>query len=233
VLYLDTQQIIDLISNSPKKTIIKAFISKRIHSVTGDVKLLSEGTLLIGNGKDVLLSLAENNLLPSDYHIEMDHLNSAIALADYSKYNCRIEPGAVIRDMVEIGDNAIIMFGASINIGTKIGANTMIDMNAVLGGRVEVGANCHIGAGAVLAGVIEPASATPVIIEDNVLIGANAVVLEGVRIGKGSVVGAGTIVVKDVPPYSVVVGSPGRVIKTIDDQTLAKTELIQTLRNLN
>ena len=54
----------------------------------------------------------------------------------------------------------------------------MIDMGAVLGGRATVGADCHIGAGAVLAGVVEPASATPVIVEDGVLVGANAVVME-------------------------------------------------------
>lgn len=66
----------------------------------------------------------------------------------------------------------------------------MIDMGAVLGGRATVGKNCHVGAGAVLAGVVEPASATPVIIEDDVLIGANAVVIEGVRVGKGAVIAA-------------------------------------------
>lgn len=60
----------------------------------------------------------------------------------------------------------------------------MIDMNAVLGGRAIVQDNCHIGAGTVLAGVVEPASATPVVIEDDVVIGANAVVLEGVRVKK-------------------------------------------------
>lgn len=54
----------------------------------------------------------------------------------------------------------------------------MIDMNAVLGGRATTGKNVHVGAGAVLAGVIEPPSAQPVIIEDDVLIGANAVILE-------------------------------------------------------
>ena len=43
-------------------------------------------------------------------------------------------------------------------------------MGAVLGGQATVGDNCHIGAGAVLAGVVEPASATPVIVEDDVLI---------------------------------------------------------------
>ena len=78
------------------------------------------------------------------------------------------------------------MMGATINIGAVIGEGTMIDMNATLGGRATVGKNAHIGAGAVLAGVIEPPSAKPVIVEDDVLIGANVVVLEGVTIGKGS-----------------------------------------------
>lgn len=72
----------------------------------------------------------------------------------------------------------------------------MIDMNVVLGGRATVGKNCHIGAGSVLAGVVEPPSAQPVIVEDNVVVGANVVVLEGVRIGEGAVVAAGAIVTK-------------------------------------
>ncbi|MEL1213375.1 DapH/DapD/GlmU-related protein, partial [Staphylococcus epidermidis] len=84
---------------------------------------------------------------------------------------------------VAIGDNAVIMMGAIINIGAEIGESSMIDMGAVLGGRAFVGKHCHIGAGTVLAGVIEPASAEPVRVGDNVMIGANAVVLEGVQIG--------------------------------------------------
>ena len=61
-------------------------------------------------------------------------------------------------------------------------------MNATLGGRATTGKNVHIGAGAVLAGVIEPPSASPVVIDDNVLIGANAVILEGVHVGEGAIV---------------------------------------------
>ena len=57
----------------------------------------------------------------------------------------------------------------------------------------------HVGAGAVLGGVIEPPSASPVVIDDNVLIGANAVILEGVHVGEGAIVAAGAIVTQDVP----------------------------------
>ena len=56
--------------------------------------------------------------------------------------------------------------------------------------------------------MIEPASAEPVRVGDNVLIGANAVVIEGVQIGSGSVVAAGAIVTQDVPENVVVAGVP-------------------------
>jgi len=95
-----------------------------------------------------------------------------------------------------------------------------------------VGKNCHVGAGAVLAGVIEPASATPVIVEDNVLIGANAVVIEGVHVGEGAVIAAGAVVVEDVPANAVVAGCPARIIKYKDDKTAGKTALVSALRNL-
>ena len=108
----------------------------------------------------------------------------------------------------------------------------MIDMGAVLGGRATVGKHSHIGAGAVLAGVIEPASATPVIVEDDVLIGANAVVIEGVHIGKNAVVAAGAVVIEDVPANSVVAGCPARVIKEKDAKATEKTELVDALRSL-
>lgn len=95
-----------------------------------------------------------------------------------------------------------------------------------------MGKNCHIGAGTVLAGVVEPASATPVIIEDGVMIGANAVVLEGVHVGRSAVVAAGAVVVEDVPDNTVVAGVPARLIKQRDDKTDSKTGLEEGLRQL-
>ncbi len=50
-------------------------------------------------------------------------------------------------------------------------------------------------------------------IENDIWIGAGAIVLDGITIGKGSVIGAGAVVTKDIPPYSVAVGVPAKVIK--------------------
>lgn len=67
----------------------------------------------------------------------------------------------------------------------------------------------------------------PVIIEDDVWIGANVTILMGVRIGRGCVVGAGAVVTKDIPPYSIAIGVPARVIKLrFDYQTMCKHDAI-------
>lgn len=59
----------------------------------------------------------------------------------------------------------------------------------------------------------------PVIIEEEAHIGANSVLVPGVTIGKRSQIGAGSVVTKDVPPFSVVVGNPARVIKSYNHET--------------
>ena len=52
-----------------------------------------------------------------------------------------------------------------------------------------------------------------IIIEDDCWLGSHVTVTKGVRIGKGSVIGANSVVTKDIPPYSVAVGTPAKVIK--------------------
>jgi tetrahydrodipicolinate N-acetyltransferase len=234
----ETMEIIHFIKNSKKVTPVKVYYKGSIagSAAAGEsVRVFDfgvNGGVLFGHLDEVQALLDANQSTIEHYEIEADRRNSAIPLLDTKNINARIEPGAVIRDKVTIGDNAVIMMGAVINIGVVIGEGTMIDMNATLGGRVQVGKMCHVGAGAVLAGVIEPPSAQPVVIEDDVLIGANAVVLEGIRVGRGSVVAAGAVVVEDVPPNTVVAGIPARVIKEVDEKTKSKTEILQELRNL-
>lgn len=233
---MNAHEIIAFIQKSEKKTPVKLYIKGELAGIDfgANSKAFITGNtgVVFGEWKDLEPVLTQHAEKIEDYVVENDRRNSAIPLLDMKGIQARIEPGAIIRDQVTIGNNAVIMMGASINIGAVIGEGTMIDMNAVVGGRGTIGKNCHVGAGAVIAGVVEPPSATPVIIEDDVLIGANAVILEGVRVGKGSVVAAGAIVIDDVPPNVVVAGTPARVIKQIDDKTRSKTEIMQELRQL-
>ncbi|OGS22594.1 MAG: hypothetical protein A2252_03175 [Elusimicrobia bacterium RIFOXYA2_FULL_39_19] len=92
-------------------------------------------------------------------------------------------------------------------------------------GEITIGNNVLIAPGVIVTSyqhnyenknklIIEQnAKMEKVIIEDDVWIGSNAVVCPGVTIGKGSVIGAGAVIVKSIPPYSIAVGVPAKVIK--------------------
>lgn len=231
---MNAQEIIDYIAASEKKTPVKVYVNTTGPVDFGDATVFGSGGSFTVFGDWALLGpiLEANAGKITDCVVESDRRNSGVPLLDTKEIRARIEPGAIIREKVEIGEGAIIMMGAILNIGAVVGRGTMIDMGAVLGGRATVGADCHIGAGAVLAGVVEPASATPVIVEDGVLVGANAVVIEGVRIGRNAVVAAGAVVIGDVPENAVVAGSPARIIKWKDEKTQGKTALVEALRTL-
>lgn len=231
---MNAQEIIDYISNSEKKTPVKVYVNTSAPVNFGSAQVFGQGNsyIVFGDWAELEGILRENAGNITGCVVENDRRNSGVPLLDLKGVKARIEPGAIIREKVEIGEGAVIMMGAVINIGAVVGKGTMIDMGAVLGGRATVGDHCHIGAGAVLAGVVEPASATPVIVEDNVLIGANAVVIEGIRVGRNAVVAAGAVVIEDVPENAVVAGSPARIIKMKDEKTESKTALVDALRKL-
>lgn len=230
---MNAQEIIQYIANAPKKTPVKLYVKQNRDVDYGAAQVFGASDKIVFGDWNELKPILENNAdAIEDIVIENDRRNSAIPLLDLKDIPARIEPGAIIRQQVTIGKNAVIMMGALINIGAVIGEGTMIDMGAVLGGRATVGARCHIGAGAVLAGVIEPASAKPVVVEDDVLIGANAVIIEGVHIGKNAVIAAGSVVLEDVPDNMVAAGVPARIIKQKDEKTTAKTALEEALRTL-
>lgn len=231
---MDAYELINYIRDSKKKTPVKIYINEKQPIDYKGAKVFGNGSskIVFGEWNELKDVLAENADKIADIEIENNCRNSAIPLLDLKDINARIEPGAIIRENVTIGNNAVIMMGAVLNIGASVGDNTMIDIGAKLGGRATVGKRCHIGAGAIIAGVIEPPSATPVVIEDDVMVGANAVIIEGIRVGKGSVVAAGAVVTKDVPENVVVGGVPAKIIKVKDAQTSDKTVQMDALRKL-
>ena len=228
VQHLSAQEIIQFISDAKKSTPLKIYIN-------GDFSNISfpDSFKVFGSNNSKIIFCEADDWKPfyeqyqsslTDLEIEMDRRNSAIPLKDLTNTNARIEPGAFIREGATIEDGAVVMMGATINIGAVV---------ATLGGRATTGKNVHVGAGSVLAGVIEPPSAQPVVIEDNVLIGANAVILEGVHVGKGAIVAAGAIVTQDVPAGAVVAGTPAKVIKQTSEVEDSKHEIVSALRKLN
>lgn len=237
VQHLSAQEIIQYISDAKKSTPLKVYVNGEFNDVTfpNTFKVFGsdDSKVIFCEADDWKTFYETNQSHITDLEIEMDRRNSAIPLKDLTNTNARIEPGSFIREQAIIEDGAVVMMGATINIGAVVGEGTMIDMNATLGGRATTGKNVHVGAGAVLAGVIEPPSASPVVIEDNVLIGANAVILEGVRVGEGAIVAAGAIVTQDVPAGAVVAGTPAKVIKQTSEVQDSKREIVAALRKLN
>ncbi|HZH97040.1 MAG TPA: acyltransferase [Flavisolibacter sp.] len=128
----------------------------------------------------------------------------------------------------ELGDYSTIEDFSTVNNGVGdviIGSETRIGIANVLIGPVRIGNNVIFAQNIVASGlnheykdVAVPISKQAVsmgliTVEDDCWIGANAVLTAGVTIGKHSVIAGGAVVTKDIPPYSVAVGNPARVIK--------------------
>jgi carbonic anhydrase/acetyltransferase-like protein (isoleucine patch superfamily) len=123
---------------------------------------------------------------------------------------------ATVTGEVTLGDDANIWYGVLIrgdDAPIHIGARTNIQDNAVVHVDPDapnvIGADCTIGHGALVHGVE---------VGDRVLIGMGAILLGGSKVGEGCVIGAGAVVLENtaIPPYSLVVGAPAKVIRTHD-----------------
>ena len=121
----------------------------------------------------------------------------------------RFSPILTIGKNSHLGDDGHITCINGIQIGN----------NVLMGRKVFITDNAHGISDRILLDTAPNkrflASKGPVIIEDNVWIGEMVCIMPGVRIGKGSIIGANAVVTKDVPPYSVAVGNPARIVKQL------------------
>jgi 2,3,4,5-tetrahydropyridine-2-carboxylate N-succinyltransferase len=119
--------------------------------------------------------------------------------------NVRVVPGgSSIRDGCYIGRNVTCMPPMYVNVGAYVDDGTLVDSHALVGSCAQIGKRCHLSAAAQIGGVLEPISALPVIIEDEVLVGGNCGVYEGTIVGRGAVLAAGTILTGSTPVYDLV-----------------------------
>jgi len=105
--------------------------------------------------------------------------------------------------------------GIEIHPGAKIGRGVFIDhgTGVVIGETAEIGNNVVIYQGVTLGGTGKDKGKRHPTIQDNVMLSAGAKVLGPFTVGEGSKIGAGSVVLKEVPPFSTVVGVPGRVVR--------------------
>lgn len=129
---------------------------------------------------------------------------------------------SLIREGNKIGDHVVIGSFTELGLRNTIGDNTLIHSRCFLE-DVTLGKDVFVGPGVIFTN--DPHPSCPqfrscfegATIGDGAMIGGSATILPGVNIGKKSLVGAGSVVTHDVVPRSVVVGSPAREIKKIED----------------
>lgn len=111
-------------------------------------------------------------------------------------------------EFVKLGLGNYIQENVVLQAHVQIGNNSSIHIGSLIGHDTKIGNSVFIAHGCNISGGVE--------IEDGVFLGTGVSVLPNIRIGKWSIIGAGSLIIEDVPPYSLVVGNPGKVIKTFE-----------------
>ncbi|MFN8475877.1 MAG: gamma carbonic anhydrase family protein [Anaerolineae bacterium] len=132
-----------------------------------------------------------------------------------------VAPNATILGDVALGEDASVWFGAVIRGDTdsiRIGSRTNIQDLTMI--HVDAGVPCTIGADVTVGhrAIIHGAT-----VEDGCLIGMGAILLNRARIGAGSIVGAGAVLREgaEIPPRSLVLGVPGKVVRSLSEEEAA------------
>ena len=141
---------------------------------------------------------------------------------DQKPFSLLMKNGAVIESQCVVNTwhgEVVLGEGSSLGIGTVVIGPICIGKSCAISQNCFVSGESHKYEDVSRNWREQGFTVKPVIIEDDVWVGANVVILPGVTIGCHSVVGAGSVVTKDIPPYSVVVGNPGKVVKQCDNKS--------------
>ena len=157
----------------------------------------------------------------SFFQHESSYIDNDVTIGENTKiwHFSHIQSGAIIGNQCTIGQN--------VNIGNnvKIGSNVKIQNNVSVYEGVEIEDYVFCGPSMVFTNIKVPRSEFPqkgkkyyqrTIVKRSASIGANATIICGVIIGEYSMVGSGAVVTKDVPPFSLVIGNPAKVIGKVD-----------------
>jgi len=178
-------------------------------AVTGTLDALDSGLIRVAEPKDgdwqvnawvkqAILYMFRLNEMES-YEVGPYHYRDKVPLkTNYAQLGVRVVPPATARygSFMEPG---VILMPSYVNIGAYVGAGTMVDTWATVGSCAQIGAKVHLSGGVGIGGVLEPAGATPVIVEDGAFLGSRCIVVEGIRIGKEAVLAANLTLTQSTP----------------------------------
>lgn len=187
---------------------LRRLVYRRLFAAMGDgvyiqhgVEFLSTTSIEIGNGVHIF----KNVRLDAKGHPNNQiYLGNGVAIERNVDIGCLENTCIHIEEDTFIGQNVCIAGPGNIRIGKQ----------CMIASQSGIYANNHNFTDTLLPMQKQGVTRQGIVIEDDCWLGHGVTVLDGVTIGKGSVIGAGAVVTKDIPPYSVAVGIPAKVIKS-------------------
>jgi len=154
---------------------------------------------------EVFKSGVRNAVIASGFNITRKKIAQTLSQFHFPKI---ISKNALVGYSVSIDEGSIIMPGACLRMGVRIGKHCIINTNASVDHECIVGDYVHIAPGSALSG--------RVVVGEGVFLGTGTCVIDKIKVGEWSTVGAGGVVVKELPPNTLAVGVPAKVIREIN-----------------
>lgn len=181
-------------------------------------------------GRGVLLGRSLTLRCPGRVHLGDHVLVDDMVVLDAKGPSSRIDIGERVligRGSILSCSDATITLGDYVSIGPF--SHFASKSSIRIGSGVGIGSDVHVIAGGYDAAdpgrpaIMQERVSRGIAIEDAVWIGVGARILDGVTVGRNSIIAAGAVVTRDVPPFSVFMGNPGRVVQSRDRRSVARS----------
>lgn len=185
---------------------LRSFLYGTVLARIGHSVYIENGAELSGFSN---IEIGDNVCIPRNVCLEArGHSNNRIIIGSGVTLGRGVRLVGLENSKIEVGDRTFMNSDVWIN-GP---GNITIGQDCLIGPRVGIIAVNHIFGDATRSINIQGHTSKGIVIEDDCWLAFGVVVVDGVTIGKGSVIGAGAVVTKDIPPYSIAVGVPAKVV---------------------